>query len=537
MFFAFLWRLFLVKYRFVVAFDEVNYLKLGVSGYLDGLSAVLHPYWSPLLPSLISFACRIFSSYEFAARFVSVLSGALLVLPVFQVAKRIYGERIAWFVAVFVGFYPPLAFQSTQIYTEPLFMLLGTTVILFGLKWLSTRASKWLFWLGGGSGLLYLLHPLGLGFFIVTLAWVVLQKIMDWRAVSTLHMAWQVFVLAFGFVVVASPYLLYLKKQTGVWTLSAKAAANQQFEAYEKGDEDTDPFRALDDENMTVPFDQIYHQGDFLQRTQNAQKQISTVKLGAFLTKYFKNVYTMLKTTIPGMLTTVLMILFSLGLFGRKVEQKQGQKILFLLSFIGFYWFLAIPVFHITERYLTPLWPVCAVFVANGFWVFVNWLSKSGTLEKLSERLHLRTMSVSYIVAAVFVLAASFLPEFGKIIVRDPFSPDYWTPPMEQKIAGRWIAKYAKGKPVLMSRYQSVDIYAGNYDIHQSITIPDNAIDRVVAYARNRGVQFIVLNERYKRDNPKIAFLYKNDTAPPGLKQIYAKHDPSGYLTKIYEVL
>ncbi|PJF37839.1 MAG: hypothetical protein CUN55_20040, partial [Phototrophicales bacterium] len=85
--------------------------------------------------------------------------------------------------------------------------------------------------------------------------------------------------------------------------------------------------------------------------------------------------------------------------------------------------------------------------------------------------------------------------------------------------------------------YQSVDIYAGNYDIHQSFSIPDNAIDRVVAYARNRGVQFIVLNERYKRDNPKIAFLYKNDTAPPGLKQIYAKRDPSGYLTKIYEVL
>ncbi len=38
-------RLFLLKCRFVVSFDEVNYLKLGVSGHLHGLSDVLHTYW------------------------------------------------------------------------------------------------------------------------------------------------------------------------------------------------------------------------------------------------------------------------------------------------------------------------------------------------------------------------------------------------------------------------------------------------------------------------------------------------------------
>lgn len=538
---GFFFRLFLLKFRYVVAFDEVNYLKLGVSGYLEGMYAVFHPYWSPLLPSLISFSCHIFSSYEFAARFISVLSGALLIFPTFQVAKRIYSEKAALFAAAFVEFYPPLAFQSTRIYTESLFMLVGTIVLLFGLKWLETNEMKWLFIIGSGSGLLYLLHPLGVGFLIVMLGWVVLGKIVNWQTSSVPRMMGRVFVLCFSFVMVASPYLMYLKKQTGVWTLSAKAAANQQFEAYEKGDEDTDtdtdPFLALDKKNETVPFDQIYHQGDFLQRTQDSPRQISTVKLGSFLARYFKNVYIMLKTTIPTMLTTILMILLSLGLFGDGPQRTRGKKIGFLLSFIGFYWFLVIPAFHITERYLTPLWPVCAIFVANGFWVFTKWLYNSSSIEKVSEKFHFRTMTVSNIFVGVLVFTLSFLPEFGKIVSRNPFSPDYWTPPMEQRIAGEWLKKHTDGPPVLMSRYQSVDIYAGNYDIHQSITIPDNAIERVVAYARNRGVQFIVLNERYKKDNPKITYLYESDIAPLGLKQIYAKRDASGYLTKIYQVL
>ena len=64
--------------------------------------------------------------------------------------------------------------------------------------------------------------------------------------------------LVVGFIVISFPYLHFLKQSTGVWTISAKLAANQQFEAYVAGDEDTDPFRALDVKNETVLYDQIY---------------------------------------------------------------------------------------------------------------------------------------------------------------------------------------------------------------------------------------------------------------------------------------
>jgi len=536
-FLGLLFRLLLMKCRFVVAFDEVNYLKLGVSGYLNGIADVLHAYWTPLLPALISFSCYIFPSYEFAARFVSALAGAFLVFPLFFLCKAVYDETVALLAAGFVAFYPPLAFQSTSIYTEAVYMLFGVYAIWVGLKLFDSGNLRFALLAGFLTGLLYLLHPLGVGFLVVLLGWTMLQKLFKWRKISLQQTVVIGVLLAVGFLLPASVYLLYLKDKTGVWTISSKAAANQQFRAHDEGGEDYDPFRALDMNNETVLFDQIYHQGNFLQRTMTAGKQVSAVRLGDFLRKYAKNVYAMMKRAIPSMLTTVPVVLLSLGLLGTGWKVGQGEKILYLLSFIGFFWFLAIPAFHITERYLTPLWPICALFVANGYKHMQGWLREYPPLTKVAERLRMRTSAATNLILVATVLLLSFLPELGKIVSRNRYSPDYWAPPIEQKTAGLWLRDNTPAPRVMMSRYQTVDIYAGNFDIKQSITIPDNELPRVVAYARNRGVNYIVLNERYKEDNPRIAFLYESEENPDGLKQIYARRDATGYLTKIYQVL
>ncbi len=85
-------RLFFLRYRFAVAFDEVNYLKLGVSGYLNGLGDILHTYWSPLLPGLIAFSSQFFDSYELAGRMVSISASTLLIFPVYSLGNFVYDQ-------------------------------------------------------------------------------------------------------------------------------------------------------------------------------------------------------------------------------------------------------------------------------------------------------------------------------------------------------------------------------------------------------------------------------------------------------------
>jgi 4-amino-4-deoxy-L-arabinose transferase-like glycosyltransferase len=528
---GFAFRLFLVRYRFAAAFDEVNYLKLGISGSLNGLSDVFHTYWSPLLPMFISIFCTFFEDYVFAGRFVSIMAGSLLAVPVYLLGKHVYDETVGLVAAAFVAFFPPLAFQSTQVLTEPLGMLLAAFAVYLGLKCLDHDSIRNILITAILAGLLFLNHPVGMGFFVVIAGWL-LFLFLSRRSFKNLV---PVMLFVVGFMVVASPYVIYLKKETGIWTPSTKLAANQQFESYESVD-GFDPFRSLDEKNQSVPFDQIYHIGTFIRDSDGSQSSLSTFRIGSFLKKYMKNLYGMLKRSIPEFLTTIPMLFLGVGLLGVSWKAQQGEKMLYLLSFVVFYWFLLMPSFHIIERYLTPLWSICAIWIANGAVQIQKTMSANEPLKRLLSTRKSNVGVVAAMITFAVLLVFSFMPELSRIFSKEAFSKDYWSPPVEQKIAGLWLRDQTADRKVIMSRYQTVDIYAGNYDIRESITIPDNDLDRVLAYAQYRGVNYLVLNERYKEDNPQISHLYDPKENPDGLERIYSKRDDSGYLTAIFRI-
>ena len=528
---GFLFRLLLIKFRFVPAFDEINYLKLGISGGMNGLGEIFHPYWTPLLPGLISITSMIFDDYIFAGRLVTIIAGSFVVIPVYMLAKDMFNETIGFVAACFICFYPPIAYQSTQVLTEPVTMLMATFAIYYGMKLLEHYSLRYAILAGVLTGLLYLNHPKSLGFFCVIVTWIVLKIAFKTRLKKLVIGV--SFVLAF--IVVALPYVLYLKMETGVWTISSKAAANLQFES-STGDHDTDPFRTLDDQNQSIAIDQIYHVGNFLTINKNSLNKGSGLKIGSFLIKYFRNLYSMLKRSIPQLFTTLPMLLLGIGLLGVSWEKFQGWKIIYLLSFIIFFWFLLIPSFHIIERYLSPLFPICAIWIANGGVTVYRKLCEYEPLNKLAviTNKDVKLLAGSSLMATVLVF--SFFPEMGKILSKDPYCQDYWTPPIEQKIAGEWLNTNMPGKKVIMSFYHSIDIYVNNFEIKESVTIPDHEIDRVVAYAKNRGVNYIVLNERYLYDMPRLKSLFESTEQIPGLERIYNEVDATGYKTIIFKV-
>lgn len=531
---GFVFRFFLMRYRFAVTFDEVNYLKLGVSGYLNGLGDLMHTYWSPFLPFLISLFSPLFHDYELAARLVSIIAGTALIIPVYYLGRLVYDETVGVLAAGFVALFPPLAFQSTEILTEPLLMLLAASAVLFGAYMLKRYSVAFAIPTGLCCGLLYLTHPTGFGFLVVIGFWIVLGSFSKLFLIRPLRIVWLAAPFLICFLLVSFPYLLFLKDASGTWTLSAKGAANQQLEAHVPGD--TDPFRSFDPVHKSVPIDQIYHQGDFLQATNGGSKQISEVHVGSFLLKYLKNVYVMLQRGIPNLLTTIPLLLVGVGLFGGPWKPQQGKLILFLLSFIVFFWFVLIPAFHINERYLTPLWPICALFVAFGAVRVHSWLSGYMPLVTFSKRWKLKPANMaSTLILSVFLLLV-FLPELGAVVTRDANSADVLADPVDQKRAGAWLKENASEPVVIMSRNHAVDVYAGNYDIKKSVTIPTSSIKHVLEYAKLRGVNYLVINERYMSLYPDLRPLLESDGGLPGLDLIYDDRDPSGLVTKIYKL-
>jgi len=528
------YRLFLLRYRFAVAFDEVNYVKLGVSGHLKGLSAVLHTYWSPLLPTLIAFFCGPIRDFELAARLVSVLAGTLLVIPVYFLGKYVYDKNVGLLAAVFVALFPPLAFQSTQILTEPVYMLLATTAIFFGMRMLKIYSTGFALLAGIAAGLAYLAHPQGVGFFIMLAFWIMFGSLTGLFLINRLRILWMVLPLTLGFLLVAAPYLWYLKRATGTWTFSAKASANLQMEARETPE--GDPFRSLNAENTSVPIDQIFHEGNFLKATNDGQTPVRQVRLGPFLKKYAENVSNVLQSAIPEVLTTIPLLLLGVGLVGSPWQPQQGKLVLYLLSFVGFFWLGVIPAFHITARYLTPLLPICALWVARGAQQIYQWLSVYMPLFKLSKRMDVLSSNTAFVLIAAAFLMLTFVPELGRVVSRHSDSRDVWADPVEQKLAGRWLKENVSGPKIIMSRNHAVDVYAGNFDITESVTIPKSSLERVLAYAKHQHVNYLVINERYKKSYPELSFLLETTDPISGLNLIYDRKDSSGLITRIFKI-
>jgi len=538
-FIALIFRTFLMHYRFAVVFDEVNYLKLGVSGALNGFSNILHPYWSPLYPFAVMISSKFIPNYEIAGRLVSIFSGSFLAVVLFFFSGKLFGKKIGYIAASLLAVYPVLAFSDTAIRPEPLYTLLIVLGMFAG--WEALMRCSWIYSSLTGLlfGLCYLAKPEGIGFFIVFTIIALVVTIVNIVKYSKYKHLFLIFALIFGFLIVSSPYLIYLKKSTGEWTISIKGKANQLGEAilFQKLDQTgSSIYSRLSDDNTSVLIDKIYHLGNFVGYNQKQEGQVVNVSFKVVLKKYLTNFYRVLKYTIPQVLSSILFALMVIGLFSEAWDKKRLLFNSYLLSFILFFWLVVIPFFHINERYFRPLIPICFIWIATGVQFISVWFFKTvnDSFKVFTDRLSQR---LAFILVATFIGIFVIVPELGKILKRQYWSEGEWADPVEQKEAGLWLRDHFNGIPVIMSKFHTADIYAGNYNIKDSVTIPQCKFDRLIKYAKYRSVDFLLLNERYKEFFPEISFLLEGKNIPEELELIYDRTDPLGLRTVIYRIL
>ncbi|MDZ7376729.1 MAG: hypothetical protein ONB13_08915, partial [candidate division KSB1 bacterium] len=128
-------------------------------------------------------------------------------------------------------------------------------------------------------------------------------------------------------------------------------------------------------------------------------------------------------------------------------------------------------------------------------------------------------------------------PALVRMALKDPYSTEKWAEPIEMKKAGLWMKNHCRETPVIMAWSHAISFYAGNYNIRQTVSIPQNQLDRVLAYAKNRGAKYLALNEKNQHDFPTINYLLDESQAPEALKLIYKDDSIKGLKTIIYEIV
>jgi 4-amino-4-deoxy-L-arabinose transferase-like glycosyltransferase len=537
---AVLFRMLLLSKVNLIGFDEVNYLKLAASGRINGLNHVLHGYWSPFYPLVVALLAYLVPDFELAGRLVQIFSVLILILLVFSFARKKFGKPIAFVTALLLAFYTLAARFSIKAETDFIYTTLAIAGVFLAWNALECKKVWQMFVSGLLFGLAYLTRPEGIGFLMVlwgVLFLVLIYQLFDKQKI--LKIVAMILLSGIGFGLAAAPYIFYLHRETGTWTISTKGTVNQQGSMYVEhmSEYQENPFHVVSEDDTKLMQDEIYHIGNFVTRIEEQGKPVVEVSPTALLKKMAENYYKIITSALTQVMTAPLLLLMGLGLFGAVWDSQRARLNLYLLSYVLFFWFILVPAFHINLRYFMPVMPLAFIWVAAGAVWFVAW--GSGTLQKSVPKWPAgRSAKVVAVVGlTVVILGASVLPELFKRLGKAKHSTEEWAPAWEQKKAGLWLKEQGIKSPIMMAYNHAVSFYAGNYQIKESIEIPENKIDRCLAYARHRGAKYLVLDDRYKHHHPLIAHVYEQKDVPPDLKLIYSDKMQNGLGTLIYEIL
>lgn len=491
---AFLLRLVLVRgFEGVISPDGTEYVALGrnlAAGYLrEGLST----YWPPLYPLLVGVSSCIFSDAEFAGRFVSVVAGGLLVIPAHRLIRIWYGARAALLGASLVALHPLLIYYSSALLTESTYTLLFTSGVLAGWYALAGgRASSYML-AGAAFGACYLLKPEAAGFFLLLLAFVLGKKFFD-KATGFKTTARNALLLCAGFMLLAAPYLIYLRRETGAWTISGK----------------------LD--------------GHLLQGSRRTVDALTPASLSdtsdfasavAQLSKALRFEYELFNLIFP----PVFLLLVGLCLFRKRWTGERARRELYLFSFVA----ATLAGYLVTLpniRFLVPLVPLVLCWLANGIIEFAEWTDETFARVKVARRFwpHARRLVVPCV---VLCLLASLLPVFLYLLRGDKWD-DYYG----QKRAAVWIKERdATHAPVIMSTVPIAAFYAGG----RHVALADEDYAAFIARARREGVRYVVVNERDFR-HLSLRSLLDAQTTHPGLRRIYDAAETPGHKILVYQL-
>jgi len=518
--------------RFMISFDEANYLRLAAHARGIDCLSLLHPYWSPFYPFLVWCFSPFFQNMESAGRWVNVLAGTGMIPLMYMWSRRLFGSASARITALMVAIYPTLAFHNTSVMPEALYSLSGILGMFLG--WRALVRQQWRDGLFAGIcwGAAYLSKPEGIGFIFVFGVCSLFWKIVIKNKISWMKTAALVLVTTGGFLILASPYLIYLKRSTGTWTISTKSFLNQQMEASVAFNEGPvkDPFFHVTSDNRYLPYDMGMHFGNFheLKSLTESKERIVRLSFRKYILKYFKNLYQLMKETLPQLFGIVLLIFFILGFFD-STYPSQKFLIFYLLLFVGFYWFGMVPLFHVNARYLMPLFPVFFIWIGRGNCVLYRWFTQ------LSMHKWRFSRQISVALTSILFLGGVFLIEMGAIINRSRPDPGMWAQPLELKEAALWLKSRVESPPRLMTLNKAIDFYAGQYDMTQGASFSYDSIKKNVSYARHRGCEYLVFTSRYLHWFENLKPLV-GDTDPPDIERIYDKTDFQGVRAVIYRL-
>lgn len=506
---AFLSRLSILRLRQpTLTPDGVYYATLGkhlASGnFKEGLST----FWSPLYPLLVAVSSLVSRDMETGGRLVSVLAGSLLVVPVYLLVRVLYGEDTAFIGALLIAAHPILIHYSTLLLTESTYTLLFATALLAGLTTLSSLKRRAFFATGVALGACYLTRPEAIGY-----AWLMLALALSaHHSVGHLPSSgalFNVLSLMLGFSLLALPYILFLRRATGRWTVSDKLRAHiHSTESRARW------WYGLPEGRQTTLADRLYAgvPQEGASSDQGAPILPDAHDLQRMAGRSVEALKSEIRLLVYHLTPPQFVVLIGLGLF--KTEwSKEIYLLLFLSSTLAGY---ALCPDDVSDRLLVPLLPLLLCWVAKGINEIENRLVGLLTRVNIPKSFLFKHPALirSLVLTALLI---SLLPWLANTIILTRGLPNQL---LEYKQAGAWVKEHSETPTLIMSTGPHTAFYAGGKPLY----LPVEEYSTVIEHARRHKVDYLVIDEEVISTNVEysnLRFLLDEQSRHPGLKLAY----------------
>lgn len=521
--FAALIRLMYIPFNDVIEVDGVEYAVLAQNllagkGYV-GLYHSIELLFPPLFPIMIAGVTLLTKDVELSARIISSMLGALTILPVFLLTKEIYNRRAAFIAAVVVGAYPFMILASASTFSEsPYTFFLTYGIYAF---YMSLKTERWRYSVLTGFllALGYLIKPEEVYFMlvmvIINFVVIAFKKVTENK--SVFKPAIMPVALLASFILLAFPYINFLKNHTGRYMLEGKSSVNyiiaermsagmSSREAHYGLDGEGNPMGILPDHNMYAA---TYNYNSFVTSVPQLLKTMAA------------NVKPIYKKFPLVVVTPLVIALIFYGLFRTRWDKKRLYGEMFLGVFVALQ--MAFIFLHIMiERYFVPMMPIALIWTAVGVSELYGWFT-----EHESHFLRKPAVQRGFLALAIIITLASNLVVFMTYTVYDEGKVK------EAKIAAKWLNENGRSPRKVMAGHSQVAFYSDSF----YFLTPFARDDLILKYARNYKIDYIVVDERYIDDIPQIARWYTDQSDPAGLKLVFKDNSIKGAGIKVYEVL
>jgi len=491
--------------------DGVGYAISGKNLFLGlGYSFQGHPQLvnPPFYPVLIGISWWFTHNLEFSGQIVSVIAGSLLVMPVFYLAKEMYGRKAGIWGAIFVVICPPLIFGSTEVRVASLYTLLLSAVVAIGWKALQSKYLLWSALTGVMLALCYLTRAEAIMFLpIFLLLYLLLFKLKVGLSSSIIKsIVSKSAILIAAFALVSSPFWVFLYRHTGRWTFSTRGPYT--FIGYYG-----DNFEKVNFELASSPeVAQLkwLDQGGLLNFViSNRHKLLARwghnmVSIWSGQDKQARLLGIPRWVLRDGLVLLTLFVSFGLikVIWNRHIAAKHIYLLIIASSSLIYFFFA------IDWRYFYPYIPFLLIGLARMTIIIQDWGKKNITYGN-------RAFAKIVVCLPIGVLLLGMSSYSGVLIGK---KVNY--APYEYKIMGQWMKENISDieNKIVMSRKLGVPFYGGAR--HEPLYYGE--YPGLITYARSKKVDYLVIDQwTIPKTRPQFAFLLKEDKKYPGLQLVH----------------